>query len=164
MTASLKDKRILVGVCGSIAAFKACELVRALRKEGADVTVAMTRAATEFVGPATFAAFTTHPVLLEQFPPDPSAGVPHVDVAEMFDVVVIAPATADILGKAAHAIADDLVGLHLHQVPAVAADGPCDRLIHAGDAVEDRGLAGAVGSDDREDLALFHGERDAIQR
>ncbi len=116
MTASLKDKRILVGVCGSIAAFKACELVRALRKEGVDVTVAMTRAATEFVGPATFAAFTTHPVLLEQFPADPSAGVPHVDVAEMFDLVVIAPATADMLGKAAHAIADDLISTLLNIV------------------------------------------------
>ena len=116
MTASLKDKHILVAVCGSIAAFKACELVRALRKEGADVTVAMTRSATQFVGPATFAAFTTHPVLLEQFPADPSAGVPHVDVAEMFDAVVIAPATADMLGKAAHAIANDLISTLLNIV------------------------------------------------
>lgn len=116
MTESLKEKRILVGVCGSIAAFKACELVRALRKEGADVTVAMTRSATEFVGPATFAAFTSHPVLLEQFPADPSTGVPHVDVAEMYDGVVIAPATADILGKAAHAIADDLISTLLNIV------------------------------------------------
>ena len=108
MPNSLKDKRILVGICGSIAAFKACELVRALRREGAEVTVAMTESATHFVGPATFAAFTGRPVLIEQFPPDPGAGVTHVNLAETSDAVVVAPATANILGKAAHAIADDL--------------------------------------------------------
>lgn len=116
MSTSLNERRILIAVCGSIAAYKTGELVRMLRKEGADVTVAMTRAATEFVGPATFAALTTHPVLLRQFPEDPTAGVPHVDVAEDFDAVVVAPATADILGKAAHAIADDLVSTMLNIV------------------------------------------------
>ncbi len=116
MNAGLQQRRILVAVCGSIAAFKTCELVRRLRKEGADVTVAMTEAATRFVGPTTFAAFTTRPVLLHQFPEDPAAGVPHVDVAEGFEAVVVAPATADILGKAAHAIADDLVSTLLNIV------------------------------------------------
>ncbi len=116
MPNSLKDKRILVGVCGSIAAFKACELVRALRREGAEVTVAMTRSATHFVGLATFAAFTGRPVMLEQFPPEPGTGVPHVDIAENCDAVVIAPATANILGKAAHAIADDLLSTLLNIV------------------------------------------------
>lgn len=112
----LKGKRILVGITGSIAAFKACELVRVLRKEGADVTVAMTRSATQFVGPTTFAAFTSHPVLIEQFPQDPAVGVPHVDAAEFFDAVVVAPATANILGKTAHAIADDLLSTLLNIV------------------------------------------------
>jgi len=112
----LKDKRILVGITGSIAAFKACELVRVLRKEGADVTVAMTRSATQFVGPTTFAAFTNHPVLVEQFSQDPAVGVPHVDAAEFFDAVVVAPATANILGKTAHAIADDLLSTLLNIV------------------------------------------------
>ena len=116
MTSGLKDKRILVGVCGSIAAYKACDLVRRLRKEGADVTVAMTEAATQFVGPTTFAAFTAHPVLMHQFPSNPEQGVPHVDIAEAFDIVVVAPATADILGKAAHAIADDLLSTILNIV------------------------------------------------
>ena len=106
---SIANTRILVGVCGSIAAFKACELVRALRREGADVTVAMTGAATQFVGPATFAALTENPVMVRQFPEHPEAGVPHVEIAETLDLVVIAPATANILGKAAHAIADDLL-------------------------------------------------------
>ena len=116
MTGSLADRRILVGVCGSIAAYKAAELVRQLRKEGADVTVAMTAAATEFVGAATFAAFSTHPVVLEQFPDDPATGVPHVEIAEKFEAVVIAPATANILGKAAHAVADDFLSTLLNIV------------------------------------------------
>ncbi len=105
----MEKTKVLVGVCGSIAAFKACEVVRALRREGADVTVAMTGAATQFVGPATFAALTANPVMVRQFPDRPEAGVPHVEIAEMYDLVVVAPATANILGKAAHAIADDLL-------------------------------------------------------
>ncbi|UCD37606.1 MAG: bifunctional phosphopantothenoylcysteine decarboxylase/phosphopantothenate--cysteine ligase CoaBC [Fidelibacterota bacterium] len=116
MTNSLENKSILLGVCGSIAAYKACELVRTLRKQGADVTVAMTEAATRFVGPVTFAALTDHPVMIHQFPPDPEAGVPHVEIAESFDAVMVAPATADILGKAAHAVADDLLSTLLNIV------------------------------------------------
>lgn len=106
---SLEGKRILLGVCGSIAAYKACDLARALGRAGADVTVAMTEAATRFVGPTTFAALTSHPVMIRQFPDDPEAGVPHVEIAESFDLLVVAPATANILGKAAHAVADDLL-------------------------------------------------------
>ncbi|MFC1746987.1 bifunctional phosphopantothenoylcysteine decarboxylase/phosphopantothenate--cysteine ligase CoaBC [Candidatus Neomarinimicrobiota bacterium] len=110
----LQGKRILVGITGSIAAYKACDLVRLLRKEGADVTVAMTRSATNFVGAATFAAFSTHPVMVEQFPKAPSAGVPHVDIAEEFDAIVVAPASANILGKTAHAIADNMLSTLLN--------------------------------------------------
>ncbi len=116
MTNLLQSKHILVGVCGSIAAFKACELVRGLRREDVDVTVAMTESATHFVGPITFAAFTDHPVLIKQFPSEPGAGVPHVEIAETCDAVVVAPATANILGKAAHAIADDLLSTLLNIV------------------------------------------------
>jgi phosphopantothenoylcysteine decarboxylase/phosphopantothenate--cysteine ligase len=106
---SVEGKRILLGVCGSIAAYKACDLVRELGRAGADVTVAMTEAATQFVGPTTFAALTPHPVMIRQFPDDPEAGVPHVEIAEEFDLLVAAPATANILGKAAHGVADDLL-------------------------------------------------------
>ena len=116
MPNSLKDKRILVGVCGSIAAYKACELVRALRKAEVEVTVAMTESATKFVGPTTFAALTDRPVLVHQFPDDPEAGVRHVGKAESLDAVLVAPATANILGKAAHAIADDLLSTLLNIV------------------------------------------------
>jgi phosphopantothenoylcysteine decarboxylase/phosphopantothenate--cysteine ligase len=113
---SIENKRILVGVCGSIAAFKACEVVRTLQREGADVTVAMTGAATQFVGPATFAALTGNSVMVQQFPDHPESGVPHVEIAEAFDLVLIAPATANILGKAAHAVADDLLSTILNIV------------------------------------------------
>jgi phosphopantothenoylcysteine decarboxylase/phosphopantothenate--cysteine ligase len=106
---SIENKKILVGVCGSIAAFKACELVRALMRGGADVTVAMTGAATQFVGPTTFAALTGNGVMVHQFSDHPESGVPHVELAEAFDLVLVAPATANILGKAAHAVADDLL-------------------------------------------------------
>jgi phosphopantothenoylcysteine decarboxylase/phosphopantothenate--cysteine ligase len=106
---SMENTRILVGVCGSIAAFKACELVRALMREGAEVSVAMTGAATQFVGPTTFAALTGNQVMTQQFPDHPESGVPHVEIAEAFDLVLVAPATANILGKAAHAVADDLL-------------------------------------------------------
>lgn len=116
MSSCLKDKRILVGVCGSIAAYKACELVRALRKAEVKVTVAMTESATKFVGPTTFAALTDRPVLVHQFPNDPEAGVRHVGKAESLDAVLVAPATANILGKAAHAIADDLLSTLLNIV------------------------------------------------
>ncbi len=114
MPSHLENKRILVGVCGSIAAFKACELVRSMIRSGAEVTVAMTGSATQFVGPTTFAALTGRPVLIEQFPSEPDTGVPHVELAESCDALIIAPATANILGKAAHAIADDLLSTLLN--------------------------------------------------
>ena len=104
MSSHLQNKRILVGVCGSIAAFKACELVRVLIRSGAEVTVAMTGSATQFVGPTTFTALTGRPVLIEQFSLAPDAGVPHVELAETSDALIVAPATANILGKAAQAV------------------------------------------------------------
>ncbi|MCK4578140.1 MAG: bifunctional phosphopantothenoylcysteine decarboxylase/phosphopantothenate--cysteine ligase CoaBC, partial [Candidatus Marinimicrobia bacterium] len=162
MSASLDGKKILVAVTGSIAAFKACELVRQLRREGADVTVAMTTTATNFVGPTTFAAFTGHPVLIEQFPDDPSAGVPHVDVAEEFDLAVVAPATADILGKAAHAIADDLVStlLNILDCPIIFAPAMNFRMWAnpaTRDAVERlRGWGRYVMEPDEGELATRH--------
>jgi phosphopantothenoylcysteine decarboxylase/phosphopantothenate--cysteine ligase len=113
---SMENTRILVGVCGSIAAFKACELVRALQREGARVSVAMTGAATQFVGPTTFSALTGNQVMVQQFPDHPESGVPHVEIAEAFDLVLVAPATANILGKAAHAVADDLLSTILNIV------------------------------------------------
>jgi phosphopantothenoylcysteine decarboxylase/phosphopantothenate--cysteine ligase len=99
--------QVLLGVTGSIACYKACDLVRRLQDAGHDVTVALTAAAARFVTPLTFAALSRHPVLESLF--DPVEGVRHVSAADDCDVYVIAPASADALGKIALGLADDFV-------------------------------------------------------
>jgi phosphopantothenoylcysteine decarboxylase/phosphopantothenate--cysteine ligase len=106
---SLSDKHFLVGVTGSIAAYKTCYLVRLLMKSGAQVQVVMTKSATEFVGTQTFETLSNQPVHLDMFP-KARAHVPwHVELARWGDALVIAPATANIIGKIANGIADDLM-------------------------------------------------------
>jgi phosphopantothenoylcysteine decarboxylase/phosphopantothenate--cysteine ligase len=104
----LRGRVIVVGVCGSIAAYKAAVLVRLLRAEGADVYVAMTPAATRFVGPVTFRALTQHPVIADLWADSPWEE-PHVALGERADLFVIAPASADMLGRLAAGLADDAV-------------------------------------------------------
>ncbi len=102
-------RRVLLGVTGGIAAYKAAEIVRLLVKEGCDVRVVMTRNATEFVGPLTFETLSGNPVWTEPFRLTPEHEVAHVALAAGSDLLLIAPATANILGKAASGIADDLL-------------------------------------------------------
>lgn len=104
----LAGKRIVLGVTGSIAAFKAVLLLRLLLKEGASVDVVMTSAATAFVGPATFAGLTGKPVYQAMFD-DSLGGELHVELAARADLVIVAPATADCLARLATGRADDLV-------------------------------------------------------
>jgi len=99
---------VLVGVTGGIAAYKACELVRTLQKGGCRVKVVMTESATHLVGPATFRALTGDPVAVSLWD-EPSAKVHHVGLAEEADVLVIAPATANVCAKLASGRADDLL-------------------------------------------------------
>ena len=107
--------RVIVGVCGSIAAYKAPELVRELQQRGVDVSVAMTRSAKRFVSPLTFAALTGHAVYTSLWqPPGESAdgtvdAIEHVTAGQGLDAVVIAPATANTIAKLANGIADDFV-------------------------------------------------------
>jgi phosphopantothenoylcysteine decarboxylase/phosphopantothenate--cysteine ligase len=103
----LTGRRITLCVTGSIAAFKAVLLVRLLVSEGADVRVVLSRAAREFVGPATFAGLTGNTVLTEMFDPA-TGGEPHVELGRTSDLVLIVPATADVLARLAHGRADDL--------------------------------------------------------
>jgi phosphopantothenoylcysteine decarboxylase/phosphopantothenate--cysteine ligase len=116
----LRGRTIAVGVSGGIAAYKACELVRALRTRGASVIVVMTRAACEFVTPLTFQALSGNPVVRDlwgdqapgfDLPPDAASKVggtiEHVDVAEAADALVIAPATADLIARLVHGEAPD---------------------------------------------------------
>ncbi|MGH2771415.1 MAG: bifunctional phosphopantothenoylcysteine decarboxylase/phosphopantothenate--cysteine ligase CoaBC [Actinomycetota bacterium] len=106
---SLSGAHVVLGVCGGIAAYKVVELARDLRREGATVRVAMTREATRFVGPVTFSTLTQHPVARELFPEAAPAEIPHTTLPRVADVVVIAPATANLIAKYALGIADDLV-------------------------------------------------------
>jgi phosphopantothenoylcysteine decarboxylase/phosphopantothenate--cysteine ligase len=106
--------RVLLGVTGGIAAYKAAELVRALQQRGVEVQVAMTAAAEEFVRPLTFAALTGRPVLGSLWKPDPAGGgddfeIEHIAVAQQIDALAIAPATANTLAKLTHGLADDLL-------------------------------------------------------
>ena len=109
----LKNKNILLCVTGSIAAYKACELLRLLRKESVNVQVMMSNSAEEFIGVATFAALSNNEVLTNLFPDNPKGGINHVNLSFEIDAVIIAPATANILCKAAQGVADDIVSTFL---------------------------------------------------
>jgi phosphopantothenoylcysteine decarboxylase / phosphopantothenate---cysteine ligase len=107
--------RIALGVTGGVAAYKAAELVRRLQQEKLDVEVIMTRAAREFITPLTFAALTGKKVITEMFgageasPANVESAIEHIAVAQRIDLLLVAPATADILGKFARGIADDFL-------------------------------------------------------
>ena len=105
----LTGKRILLGITGSIAAYKAVYLLRLLIKEGADVQVIMTPSAKEFVGPVTFSALSGKPVLSDFFSTEAGDWNSHVEMGVSADLMLIAPLTATTLGKMAHGIADNLL-------------------------------------------------------
>ncbi len=104
-----ENKKILFGITGGIAAYKACELVRELKKQGAEVQVAMTQAAQRFVAPLTFETLTDREVLTEMFSPDKLVATRHIDIPRDVNRVFICPATANFVSKVAHGIADDLL-------------------------------------------------------
>jgi phosphopantothenoylcysteine decarboxylase / phosphopantothenate---cysteine ligase len=106
---ALTDKAIVVGVSGGIAAYKAAELVRLLTAAGARVRVVMTRNAQEFITPLTLQTLSMNPVATETFSLTQESEIGHIRLADTADAIVIAPATADIIAKAAHGLADDLL-------------------------------------------------------
>ncbi len=106
---TLENKHIVLGVGGGIAAYKAADLVRRLSERGADVRVVMTAAATEFVTPATFQALSHHPVATSLWDESPETGMGHLELAHWADILLIAPATADLIARLAHGVADDLL-------------------------------------------------------
>ena len=109
----LKNKKILICITGSIAAYKTCELIRILKKQEAKVTVMMSKSAEKFVGKATFAALTNNEVISDLFPDSPKAGLEHIELSFDLDLIIIMPATANILSKTANGIADDIVSTTL---------------------------------------------------
>jgi len=105
----LVGKKVLLAVTGSIAAYKVPELIRLFKKEGVDVQVVMTPAATEFVKPLTLAALSEHTVHVDMFSKNLKFNVEHIELAHWADAVVIAPATANTLAKLTHGLADNLL-------------------------------------------------------
>ena len=105
----LHGQKLLLCVCGGIAAYKAADLVRRLRDAGAEVQVAMTENAQRFVGAQTFQALSGHPVRTSLWDAQAEAAMGHIELARWADRIVIAPATANTLAKLAHGFADDLV-------------------------------------------------------
>ena len=105
----LKNKTIVLGVTGGIAAYKTADLASKLAQAGANVKVVMTWEATELVKPLTFQALTGNPVVTEMFEPAPLSSITHISLADEADMVVIVPATANIIAKIAAGIADDML-------------------------------------------------------
>ncbi|MGZ8947757.1 MAG: bifunctional phosphopantothenoylcysteine decarboxylase/phosphopantothenate--cysteine ligase CoaBC, partial [Methylococcaceae bacterium] len=103
------SKHILLGVSGGIAAYKSAELVRLLRKQGAEVRVVMTQSAMQFIGPLTFQALSGNPVHSELLDADAENAMGHISLARWADLLIIAPATANLIAKLSHGLADDLL-------------------------------------------------------
>lgn len=113
---SWRGRRVLVGVTGGIAAYKVCTVVSRLAQAGAEVTVAMTEAATKFVGPVTFQALSGRPVFTSAWDQLDGADPQHIRLASALDVAVVAPCTMDFLAKLATGRTDDMVSLILSAV------------------------------------------------
>ena len=117
-------QRVLLCVCGGVAAYKAVEIVRRLRERGCEVQVAMTESAGHFVGEATFQAVSGHPVRTSLWDAEAEAAMGHIELARWPDAIVIAPATANTLAKMAAGIADDLLGVTLLATTAPVVVAP----------------------------------------
>ena len=116
------SKRILLGVTGGIAVYKAVEVASQLIKDGHIIDVVMTKNACEFVTPLTFQTIVKKPVFIDSFAPIDDYSVEHISLAERADIVVVCPATANLIGKVASGIADDLlttVLLAVHAKPRI---------------------------------------------
>lgn len=118
MTHQLTGKKILLGITGGIAAYKAVELLRLFQKEGASIKVVMTSNAKEFVTPLTFRAISGHAVIEDIFSTNANSGISHIELTDWADLFVIAPATANCIGKIASGISDDALS-----TMALAFDG-----------------------------------------
>ena len=105
----LKGKCVLLGVTGGIAAYKMANVASALRKLGADVEVIMTQNATQFITPITFETLTGHKCMVDTFDRDFKFEVTHISLAKKADIILVAPATANVIAKMAHGIADDML-------------------------------------------------------
>jgi phosphopantothenoylcysteine decarboxylase/phosphopantothenate--cysteine ligase len=109
MSAKPSGKNVILGVTGSIAAYKAASVLRGLMGLGHAVQVVMTHSAQRLVGPTTFRSLSGRPVITEMFPDEGQVGLQHIELAEWAAVLAVAPATANFIGKAANGIADEVL-------------------------------------------------------
>ena len=116
----LKGKNVLIGVCGGIAAYKACELISLLKTAGCSIYTMMTKSAQEFITPLTLGTLTGHNVACDMFEPPENYEVEHISLATLADVIILVPATANVIGKIACGIADDFV-----TTTVMASKAPC---------------------------------------
>jgi len=126
----MSGKRILLGITGSIAAYKAVDILRRLQEQGAEVRVVMTRNACRFVPKLTFEVLSGFPVLSDEYDPHEREGIGHIDVTSGLDLALIAPATANSIGKIASGIADDALTSALMAIdcPLMIAPAMNDRM------------------------------------
>jgi hypothetical protein len=148
----LAGKRVVLGISGGIAAYKAAELTRLLRQAGATVHVVMTHAAQAFIPPLTLQTLSGNPVATELFDLTQESEIGHITLADSADLLVIAPATADILARLSLGLASDLLTTapavsgderqHVEQTSGAAARGPACRLgsAHRGSGFRRTGL------------------------
>ena len=159
---TLKNKNIILCVTGSIAAYKACEVLRLLRKEGANVQVIMSKTSEQFIGKSTFAALSNNHVLTDLFDDKSTENIEHVSLSFKVDAVVVVPATANILCKAANGVADEIVSttLSICDVPLLFAPAMNFRMwenkatIQAVDILNKRG--DFIVNPEEGDLASLH--------
>ncbi|MFQ5959845.1 MAG: bifunctional phosphopantothenoylcysteine decarboxylase/phosphopantothenate--cysteine ligase CoaBC [Candidatus Methylomirabilales bacterium] len=138
MKRSLEGKEIILGVTGSIAAYKAVEILRELTGRGANVTVVMTESAQRFVAPLTFETLSRRPVLADLFTLDYEKHIGHVTVGERADLLLVAPVTANTIAKFAHGLADDfLSNLYLSSTCPILLAPAMDRDMYAHAAVQE---------------------------
>lgn len=105
----LKNKNIVIGITGGIACYKTCEIISYLVKEGANVDVIMTKNATEFIAPLTIETLSKNKVVIDMFLKKEHIEVEHISLARKADLILVVPATANIIGKVANGIADDML-------------------------------------------------------
>lgn len=138
MSRSLEGKEVILGVTGSIAAYKAVEILRELTGRGAAVTVVMTASAQRFVAPLTFETLSRRRILTDLFALDEYKEIGHVTAGERADLLVVAPATANIIAKFAHGLADDILSIvYLSSSCPVLLAPAMDRAMYAHAAVQE---------------------------
>jgi len=117
VSGSIKNKKILIGVTAGIAIYKICSLVRLFLKNGAQVRVIMTNNATKLISPITFQALTNSQVYISMFPPTDSNALDHINLSKWADLFILAPATANTIGKIANGICDNILTTTILALP-----------------------------------------------